>query len=386
MAIIKCPECGHQVSEKAPTCPSCGVRIVGNIIRCQECGQVYFKDEALCPVCHNPSPVMNRPVNMGAQPAVSAPVNAGMQAANAQPAAPEAEPQPDEKKKKNYVPLVISLIFALVVAGVMCFYLNDANEQKEEQAYEFAIESNDPMVLQQYLDNYKDFNEAHRDSIQARLARIQQTNTEWTNAVVSGTRDALMQYIKDNPGSIHEGEARNKIDSIDFNEADKAKTIDAYQAYLDEHPDGKFADQAKNEIDGMKATTVLPDEEMMIKSAFRKFFQSVNSRNEDGVVSTMAGTITSFLGKMGAGAPEVAEFINKLYKSDIVNMNWHILDDYNIKKSADQDGAYKYDVVFSAEQNIERKDASQPKYQKYQITATVDSEGKISSFNMKKMQ
>ena len=70
MAIIKCPECGHQVSEKAPTCPSCGVRIVGNIIRCQECGQVYFKDEALCPVCHNPSPVMNRPVNMGAQPAV----------------------------------------------------------------------------------------------------------------------------------------------------------------------------------------------------------------------------------------------------------------------------------------------------------------------------
>ena len=171
MAIIKCPECGHQVSEKAPTCPSCGVRIVGNIIRCQECGQVYFKDEALCPVCHNPSPVMNRPVNMGAQPAVSAPVNAGMQAANAQPAAPEAEPQPEEKKKKNYVPLVISLIFALVVAGVMCFYLNDANEQKEEQAYEFAIESNDPMVLQQYLDNYKDFNEAHRDSIQARLAR-----------------------------------------------------------------------------------------------------------------------------------------------------------------------------------------------------------------------
>ena len=112
-----------------------------------------------------------------------------------------------------------------------------------------------------------------------------------------------MQYIKDNPGSIHEGEARNKIDSIDFNVADKAKTIDAYQAYLDEHPDGKFADQAKNEIDGMKATTVLPDEEMMIKTAFRKFFQSVNSRNEDGVVSTMAGTITSFLGKMGAGAP-----------------------------------------------------------------------------------
>ena len=27
MAIIKCPECGHQISDKAPVCPSCGVEM-----------------------------------------------------------------------------------------------------------------------------------------------------------------------------------------------------------------------------------------------------------------------------------------------------------------------------------------------------------------------
>ncbi|RFF30584.1 zinc-ribbon domain-containing protein [Wenzhouxiangella sediminis] len=27
MALIDCPECGHQVSDKASTCPSCGVGI-----------------------------------------------------------------------------------------------------------------------------------------------------------------------------------------------------------------------------------------------------------------------------------------------------------------------------------------------------------------------
>ena len=30
MALIKCPECGHQVSDKAATCPNCGVAIAGN--------------------------------------------------------------------------------------------------------------------------------------------------------------------------------------------------------------------------------------------------------------------------------------------------------------------------------------------------------------------
>ena len=43
MAIIKCPECGHQISDKAPVCPSCGVEIAGKVIKCPNCGEVYFK-------------------------------------------------------------------------------------------------------------------------------------------------------------------------------------------------------------------------------------------------------------------------------------------------------------------------------------------------------
>ncbi|MBO4849696.1 MAG: zinc ribbon domain-containing protein [Prevotella sp.] len=52
MAIIKCPECGHQISEKATVCPICGVEIAGNIVRCTYCGEVYFKDDGICPHCY----------------------------------------------------------------------------------------------------------------------------------------------------------------------------------------------------------------------------------------------------------------------------------------------------------------------------------------------
>lgn len=55
MAIIKCPECGHQVSDKAPVCPSCGVEIAGYINRCTRCGEVYFRNEHFCPNCHQPA-------------------------------------------------------------------------------------------------------------------------------------------------------------------------------------------------------------------------------------------------------------------------------------------------------------------------------------------
>ena len=52
MAIIKCPECGHQTSDKATVCPSCGVEIAGKITKCIHCGEVYFKNDGLCPQCY----------------------------------------------------------------------------------------------------------------------------------------------------------------------------------------------------------------------------------------------------------------------------------------------------------------------------------------------
>lgn len=42
MALIKCPECGRQVSDKAPTCPGCGSPI-DTAVRCPKCGSSNVK-------------------------------------------------------------------------------------------------------------------------------------------------------------------------------------------------------------------------------------------------------------------------------------------------------------------------------------------------------
>ena len=53
MALIKCKECGHEVSDKASACPNCGCPIE-KINYCVECGQLFPDDMNECPNCGSP--------------------------------------------------------------------------------------------------------------------------------------------------------------------------------------------------------------------------------------------------------------------------------------------------------------------------------------------
>lgn len=53
MALIKCKECGHEVSDKASACPNCGCPIEKNLL-CDECGQAIPEGVNECPNCGCP--------------------------------------------------------------------------------------------------------------------------------------------------------------------------------------------------------------------------------------------------------------------------------------------------------------------------------------------
>ena len=53
MALIKCKECGHDVSDKASTCPNCGCPVEKRLI-CNECGNSVSPSDKSCPKCGNP--------------------------------------------------------------------------------------------------------------------------------------------------------------------------------------------------------------------------------------------------------------------------------------------------------------------------------------------
>ena len=52
MALIKCKECGKEISSSAKTCPHCGISL--NNKACPECGKKLKGDEVSCPECGLP--------------------------------------------------------------------------------------------------------------------------------------------------------------------------------------------------------------------------------------------------------------------------------------------------------------------------------------------
>ncbi len=398
--MIKCPECGRQISDKAPFCPCCGVAIAGKIFRCQQCGEVYFKDQEMCPNCHhitrlagvvgnearqNVANEAGTPPVQHATMAQQPPVPPTIPGANGANGVNGGATPPPVEKKKNHGALITAIIFALVLCGVCFYFYNNAKTSKEEEAYEFALNSDDPLVLQTYLDNYKDAPTEHIDSIQAHLSAMQQSDADWTNAVVSGSKQALLDYLTKHPESEHKAQAQHKIDSIDWAFASNANTLDEIQAYLDEHANGEHVDEANDAIRKLKASTVQPEEKVLVNASLKHFFQAVNAKNEQSLEASVTSIMSNFLGKQDATKADVSVFLQKIYKDDITGMTWSLGNDMKIDKREVGEDEYEYTVTVSATQDIQRTDPSKEKSAMYKIKAKVNPDGLVSALSMTKI-
>ena len=373
MAMIKCPECGHSISDHAPVCPSCGVQINGNIVKCPECGTDYLKELGACPVCaahHQAAPPASTPATSVQEGAVQS-----------QTTAPQT-PKPQSNKNRNII--IVSVVIALLVCATAFYFYKNAQNAKEADAYEFAMKSNEPGVLQDYLATFTDAPRVHLDSIQARLLRLGQMDTEWTNALVSNSKDAIEQYLLKNPNSIHKPEALRKIDSLDWLAVCARNTPEAYQTYLDEHFDGAYVEDARNNLKQIKSKEVQQDEYQMISSTFRAFFQGLNERNEAKLTSAISPNIASFLNKTDVTTADIVSFMNKLYKENVEKMQWKAVGDIKIKKKEIGVEEYEYNVSLMATQDVQYKD-EKTEHNKYKVQARIDPTGKIVEYTMSKL-
>ena len=246
--IIKCPECGHQVSDRAKTCPSCGIEIAGKITRCPDCGEYIFKDDRECPNCHCS-------INASAtEPVVEQSVNS--QSYAMMPEIPEI-PKAEEPKKKTghkilWSSLVVGFVIALIIVFLGIYFYQKSQQEIEMRAYENAMMSTEPAVLQNFLDMYIDASVAHRDSIKAHLEILKKVDRDWQNALASRSKATLQLFMDRNPENIHVTEARLMIDSLDYEAAKLEDTMDAYQKYMDNHQQGAYYDEAANAYDRIR--------------------------------------------------------------------------------------------------------------------------------------
>jgi hypothetical protein len=362
------------------------VEIADKVTRCPECGEVFFKDDAVCPNCHRPlSQQTARPSETTVAPK-AAPLAAPQVPATPSPKSQTTAnpPAPAKKKSGGWVALLVSFIIALLVCGI-CFYMyKNAQDRKELQEYEFAVKSEDPLILQSYLDTYKDAPQEHLDAVAAHLQQIKQNDLDWQNAYVSNSKSMLLDYLSKHPDSPHKAMAAQKIDSLDWAQASSLNTIEAYQAYLAEHQDGDHYNEAEENMKALKVKEVSAEERSMIGQLFRRFFVSINERNETGLVSCVADELT-LLDKEQATQGDVVQMMEKMYKEDVSNLIWRLNKDYNISKREIGDNRYEYSVSFTANKEEQHTDAANNSNSQYRINAKVNPNGRISELKMSKI-
>ena len=251
MAIIKCPECGHQVSDHAKTCPSCGIDIAGNIVRCPECGELTFAYQEVCPNCHCAltKPVVVEPKSVRYE---------NERSHVAQPLQFVKTPQkPAEPKKKRHpvaIAFIVALVASLAVVFLGVYLMNKMDQQNETDAYERAIVSGEPLILQDYLLRYPQAAPERRDSVEKILERLQKIETDWQNAYTSKSRTKLLAFVEKYPQNKHVKEARLTVDSLDWVMACEKNSVESYEAYLKEYSNqGEHSDEATMKLDEIKA-------------------------------------------------------------------------------------------------------------------------------------
>lgn len=114
MALIKCNECGHKVSDRADFCPQCGCPIEKKeFIVCKECGAEVEKPAVKCPSCGFPfqAPTQPTPPKMPTQTPPPAPVLSHV---------PAQEPAYEEEEYSEYDRPSSGLAWAIVTTILFC--------------------------------------------------------------------------------------------------------------------------------------------------------------------------------------------------------------------------------------------------------------------------
>ena len=219
--------------------------------RCPDCGEYIFKDDHECPNCHCS-------INAAAPEPESGLSIQDSQNNQMTPSIPTItetdEPQPKKKGRKVlWSALIMGFVLALIIVLLGIYYVRKTQMENELRAYDNAMMSNEPAVLQNFLDMYIEAPVAHRDSIKVHLQALMKIDRDWDNARISQSKKALQLFIDRNPDNVHVREARLMIDSLDFETARMGDSMESYKKYMEDHEQGYYYDEAKNAYDRLEA-------------------------------------------------------------------------------------------------------------------------------------
>ena len=273
MAIIKCPECNHEVSDQAAHCPFCGVDIAGNLVSCPDCGKILLKSVKACPNCgcdltcisQNENPIKNHqiPREEKTMPKRHTRTSSG---------------NDGENGKKIKTLLLVLFIIILAIGGF--FYM-------KHRSYTNALNSEYAMLTNDYnASDYAAFlkkypNCKYYTDIKTRMDQLLKVQAEWNQIAMSSSKDDFVRFSQQNHNSQFDALCKQKIDSLDWIDASTENTQESYLQYISLHPQGKYLDLCNKSKEELDKLTVSNQDKDAVRSTINRYFAALSQNNTD---------------------------------------------------------------------------------------------------------
>lgn len=309
MSIIKCPECGTQVSTLAQQCPGCGVQICNNIEECAACGTLYIKSQGQCPYC-------------GEEPDEIDEIDEEEVDDMAEiPATPAPKPQ-----GRRFLSCLVSLLLLAALGGGgyvgYGLYQEHLARQEEDQRFSDLAPLTNPDFYRQFLTDYP--LSAHRAEVEARLQALLGQDKAWADALRAGTRQALTQFLATYPQAVQTPKCIQLIDSADWAAAQLSSVPGAIQAYLEAHPEGIYTAQAVELLQKISRQRTTDQEQEAIASLLQQLFSALAQRDADQIEAIVTEPLHSVQGKPRATVADILAFAKGRYSKGVTALSYQI--------------------------------------------------------------
>jgi hypothetical protein len=218
MAMIKCPNCGEMISDKATKCVHCDFVLEVKAKKiCKECGAELEDGAKICSNCG--CPVEDEPVVEQAsaiEPGISTteskeiPADATIQSSDKNTISTK------KKMSKKWVAIILAVVAALVI-GLICVQVKKQNEIKAQKEAEAAAEA----AEEQYEKNLKDLN----FTLLTGTARAESCGNKihdvWSNTIWEKADADTDQFTKDSATGTFNSDFNTSLKNLFSDEAFK---------------------------------------------------------------------------------------------------------------------------------------------------------------------
>lgn len=312
MSLIKCPECGREISDLAASCPHCGC-----------------------------------PINQQTPSSASA----------TNPSAPQQPaPSPQAKKRAGSTIAIVAVVI-LLLAGVAAWFLffRGGSDDDERRAYDNIMRYENAHqldslgeALNDYFDTYN-ADAFHYSQLKDLHDRFFTERADWQAAEGLMSLDAFRHFLDVHPDGFYRSRANQKLDSLCYLEARHANTREAYEHYLDQFAQGKYAAEARKQMTDLDNVDLTIEEKASVRETLNTHFDALADNDKGSISATLAEEISSYIGKSNPELEDIYAYMTNMHvagRTIIFNVK-----NMDIKK-INAAGRNIYNVQFALEEEI----------------------------------